>query len=58
MRMYELIHAHLGHPGIKVMSDFHRHVNGVPPLKTSPLLPCETCLCMKATKRALMEKIC
>jgi len=51
--LYELVHARLGHPGLTAMQSLHHHVDGVPRLKPHPLFRCETCLKVKATKRAV-----
>jgi len=42
----------MGHPGTTTMTTLHMHVDGVPKLKPHPLYKCETCLRVKATKRA------
>ena len=51
--LYELHHARLGHAGTTVLSNIHKHVEGVPKLVPPPLFRCDTCLRTKATKRAI-----
>ena len=53
---YELIHARLGHPRLKMMAELPKHVDGLPIMKPPPLFKCDTCLKMKATKCAMTEK--
>ena len=50
---YELIHARLGHPGTKVMSTLHHHVDGLTQLRIPPIYRCRTCMLVEATKRAM-----
>jgi hypothetical protein len=51
--LYELIHARMGHPGERIMSTLHLHVDGIPKLNKLPLHKCKTCMLVKATKRAI-----
>jgi len=53
--MYELIHARLGHPGERIMSTLHLHVDGTTKLTKPPFHKCKTCMMVKATRRALTQ---
>ncbi len=50
---YEIIHARLGHPGTKVMSTLHHHIDGLTQLHIPPIYRCRTYMLVKATKRAI-----
>jgi hypothetical protein len=54
--MYELVHARLGHPGTRVMTTLHKHVDGIPKLTIPPLYRCGTCVLVNATKRAITHQ--
>jgi hypothetical protein len=54
--MYELVHARLGHPGTRVMTALHKHVEGIPKLTIPPLYRCGTCVLVNATKRAITHQ--
>jgi hypothetical protein len=54
--LYELYHARFGHPGQKIMSQLHLHIDGLPHLTRPPMFQCQACMLAKTTKRAIPAK--
>ena len=47
---YELWHNRLGHPGENIMSQIHKHVKGIQPLKKNKFYSCSACMSAKFKK--------
>ena len=48
---YELYHQRLGHPGERIMSIAHLHIEHLPPLRGNPFYKCASCVHAKLRRR-------
>ena len=50
---YELYHQRFGHPGERIMSTLHHHIDDVPPLHGNAFYKCISCIRAKCRHRAM-----
>ena len=54
---FNLWHNRIGHPGIDIMENIHKHANGIPRMKQDKMWKCASCMKGKFKKQHIGEKI-